>query len=176
MAFNYIRVKQIYLIFISCLLLSACGRSKKVDVSNIDVNVKIERFDHDLDEMRSKPMDMQAVDMFKKYGPFYADYIQRVMQYGSIGDTGYFKQLHEMFAGSGYRDLKHDVDSIYPGEMDKQNEELTDAFRRRSACPDQAATSSRRDDPRIKTLRPSVVRSGKSSHITTSSSATRVSS
>ena len=128
MVFNCIRVKQIYLIFLSCLLLTACGRSKKVDVRNIDVNVKIERFDHDLDQMRSKPMDVEAVALFKKYGPFYADYIQRIMQYGSISNTGYFKQLREMFAGDSYRDLKHDVDSVFPN-MDKTNEQVTDAFR-----------------------------------------------
>jgi len=128
MVFNYLKAKQIYLIFLSCLLFTACGRSKKVDVSNIDVNVKIERFDHDLDQMRTKPMDAQGVYMFKKYGPFYADYIERIVQYGSIGDTAYFKSLREMFNGQAYADLKHDVDSVYPN-MDKPNAEVTDAFR-----------------------------------------------
>ena len=61
MIFNSIRAKQIYLIFLTSVLLTACGRSKKVDVSNIDVNVKIERFDHDLDVMRTKPMKPQAL-------------------------------------------------------------------------------------------------------------------
>src|ERR1700760_2486593 len=56
MIFNPIKAKQIYLIFLTSLLLTACSRSKKVDVSNIDVSVKIERFDHDLDAMRTKPM------------------------------------------------------------------------------------------------------------------------
>ncbi|MDB5155475.1 MAG: gldB, partial [Mucilaginibacter sp.] len=56
MIFNSITAKQIYLIFLTSLLLTACGRSKKVDVSNIDINVIIERFDHDLDAMRSIPM------------------------------------------------------------------------------------------------------------------------
>lgn len=128
MIFNSIKAKQIYLIFLTSLLLTACGRSKKVDVSNIDINVKIERFDHDLDAMRTKPMDAQAISLFKKYGPFYPDYIERVMQYGSIRDTAYFKPLHEMFNGQAYADLKHDVDSVYPF-LDKQNEEVTDAFR-----------------------------------------------
>ena len=70
----------------------------------------------------------RAIYMFKKYGPFYPDYIERVLQYGSIRDTAYFKSLHEMFAGNGYTDLKHDVDSVYPN-LDKQNEAVTDAFR-----------------------------------------------
>ena len=108
MVFKHIKAKQIYLIFLTTLLLTACGRSKKVDVSNIDVSVNIQRFDHDLDEMRTKPVDAQAVALYKKYGPFYADYIERVMQYGSIGDTAYFKSLREMFSGNAYTDLKHE--------------------------------------------------------------------
>src|ERR1700761_8774788 len=128
MIFNPIKAKQIYLIFLTSLLLTACSRSKKVDVSNIDVSVKIERFDHDLDAMRTKPMMPQAIMMEKKYGVFYQDYIERVMQYGTVRDTAYFKTLREMFSGQAYNDLKHDVDSVYPN-MDKQNEEITDAFK-----------------------------------------------
>ncbi len=128
MIFNFIKAKQIYLIFLTSLLLTACGRSKKVDVSGIDVNVKIERFDHDFDDMRRKPMDAQAIFLLKKYGPFYPDYIERVMQYGAVRDTAYFKTLREVFNAGSYSDLKHDVDSVYPN-MDQANAQVTDAFR-----------------------------------------------
>jgi len=52
--------KQIYLIFFIGVLLTACTHNKKVDVSNISVDVTIERFDRDLDAMRTKPMAQQA--------------------------------------------------------------------------------------------------------------------
>src|SRR6201996_9831146 len=128
MIFNPIKAKQIYLIFLTSLLLTACGRSKKVDVSNIDLSVKIERFDHDLDAMRSKPILPQSTAMIKKYGVFYEDYMERIMRFGAVRDTAYFKTLRDMFDSQAYKDLKHDVDSIYPN-MDKQNEELTEAFK-----------------------------------------------
>lgn len=128
MILNPSRAIQIYLIFLTSLLLTACGHSKKIDVSNIDVNVKIERFDHDLDAMRSKPMLAQSTFMLKKYGIFYPDYIERVMRYGSVADTVYYKSLRDMFEGRGYTDLKHEVDSIYPN-LDKQDEEVTEAFK-----------------------------------------------
>jgi gliding motility-associated lipoprotein GldB len=124
------KIKQIYLIFIVSLLLTACGRSKKVDVSNIAIDVKIERFDHDFDNLRTKPMALQSVLLQKKYGPFYSDYVEQILQAGSIADTTYYGTLRQVFAGAAYNDLKHDVDSVYPGNMDKQNAELTDAFRR----------------------------------------------
>ncbi|MBK0380488.1 gliding motility lipoprotein GldB [Mucilaginibacter segetis] len=118
----------IYLSFLS-ILFAACNNHKKIDVSNIPVNVKIVRFDHDFDDMRKKPMDQQAVFLQKKYGVFYQDFIERILKLGSTQDTAYFSLLRQVFAGAAYNDLKHDVDSVYP-DMDKQNAELTDAFRR----------------------------------------------
>jgi gliding motility-associated lipoprotein GldB len=128
MIFNSIRAKQIYLIFLTSVLLTACGRSKKVDVSNIDVTVNIERFDHDLDVMRTKPMKEQALVMLKKYGIFYQDYMERVITAGTIRDTAYLKTVKDILASQAYKDLKHDVDSVYPN-MDKQNAEVADAFK-----------------------------------------------
>lgn len=129
------KAKQIYLIFLISLLLAACSHHKKVDVSNIPVKVTIERFDHDFDAMRTKPMAQQAAYLQKKYGIFYRDFIGLILQNNNINDTAYFKRLSEIFNTTQnnvrpYMDLKHDVDSVYPGNMDKQNEELTDAFRR----------------------------------------------
>ncbi|WP_426584304.1 gliding motility lipoprotein GldB [Mucilaginibacter sp. R-33] len=120
--------KQIYLIFSIGLILSSCTRNKKIDVSNINVNVKIERFDHDFDAMRNKPMAQQAAYLQKQYGSFYPDFIERILQVGSTKDTIYFKALHQVFAGKAYNDLKHDADAAFP-DMDKQNASLTEAFK-----------------------------------------------
>jgi len=128
MIFSSRKAIQIYLIFLTSVLLTACGRSKKIDVSNIDVKVKIERFDHDLDAMRTKPMLAQSTYMIKKYGIFYQDYMERIMQAGTVRDTAYFKTLRDVFSGQSYADLKHDVDSIYPN-LDKQEEEIAEAFK-----------------------------------------------
>lgn len=123
------KTKQIYLFFITCVLLSSCMHGKKVDVSNIPVNVKIERFDHDFNGMATKPMGSQSIYLQKKYGTFYQDFIERILQAGSIKDSAYFATLRRVFATKAYTDLKHEVDSVYPN-MDKQDAALTDAFRR----------------------------------------------
>lgn len=121
--------KQIYLIFIISVVLSSCKHGKKVDVSNIPVDVKIERFDHDLDDMHKKPMTEQALFMQRKYGPFYQDFMERILRMGSIKDTAYFANLRIVLANKDYHALKAEVDEVYPN-MDQQNEALTDAFRR----------------------------------------------
>jgi len=122
-------IKQIYLFFFIALLFSACGRHKKVDVSNIPVNINIQRFDHDVDEMRTKPMAAQAGVLKKRYGVFYQDFIEHILQIGSVNDTAYFATLRTILHSKDYLALKHEVDSVYP-DMNKQNAELTDAFRR----------------------------------------------
>jgi len=126
---HQIRVKQIYLFFSIALLFAACRGDKKVDVSNIPVNITISRFDHDFDGMRTKPMAAQAEFLKKKYGIFYQDFIERILQAGSVKDTAYFGVLRRVFSNKAYFDLKQEVDLVYPN-LDKQNDELTDAFRR----------------------------------------------
>jgi len=124
------KTKQIYLFFLISLSFSACVRNKKIDVSNIPVDVKIERFDKEFDVMETKPMATQATYLKKKYGAFYHDYIAMLLQDDDINtnDTAYFKLLRRVFATKDYNALKHDVDSVYP-EMNKEQAELTDALR-----------------------------------------------
>jgi len=124
------KTKQIYLIFLISLLLTACNRHKKIDVSNIPVNVNIERFDHDFDDMRTKPMAQQAAYLERKYGAFYPDFLKLILETDNVNtsDTTYFQTLRTILNGQPYKDLRHDVEAVYP-DMDKQNESLTDAFR-----------------------------------------------
>src|SRR3569833_1687011 len=110
-----VKPKQIYLIFLTTVILASCGRSKKVDVSIIDVNVTIERFDRDMKAMETKPIAPQAAFMQKKYGDFYTDFKERIIQVVSTRDTAYFRTLREIFAAGPYNEVKHEVDSIGPG-------------------------------------------------------------
>lgn len=123
--------KPFYFFLLAIALISACTNHKKIDVSNIPVDVKIERFDKEFDAMRTKPMGAQAAYLQRKYGVFYSDFIGLILQDRGIktSDTAYFKLLRQVFANQAYNDLKHDVDSVYKDGMDKQDEELTDAFR-----------------------------------------------
>jgi hypothetical protein len=63
----------------------ACNRNKKVDVSNIPVDVKIERFDQDFDlpcvqnRMDDKPHSCAA----KQIRRVLQDFIERIIKIGS---------------------------------------------------------------------------------------------
>ena len=123
------RKTQIYLFFFITLLFTSCSHSKKIDVSNIDVNIKIERFDKDFDALRTQPAAQVTASLQNKYGAFYNDFIQQILQAGTLNDTAYFGVIRQIVNAQPYKDLEHDVDSVYPN-LDKQNAELTDAFRR----------------------------------------------
>ncbi|OOQ58253.1 gliding motility lipoprotein GldB [Mucilaginibacter pedocola] len=127
MDFYSLKARLIYILSIG-LILSACNKHRKIDVSDIQVDVKIERFDHDFDSLRLKPMDEQAGVLYKKYGVFYTDFIERILKAGTSRDTLYYTKLRDIFADKSYGELKHDVDAAYPN-LDKQTEELTDAFK-----------------------------------------------
>lgn len=127
--FSEILKKQIYLFFLICILLVSCKRKDKVDVSGINLNVKIERFDHDFDGFQGSNFTIKAVQLQQHYDGFYTDFIEKILNAGSTKDTAYFSNLRKVFKDRSYFDLKHEVDSIYPN-LDKQEAELTDAFKR----------------------------------------------
>jgi gliding motility-associated lipoprotein GldB len=123
------KLKHFYPLFLILTLLAACKSGSKVDVSDIKLEVRIRRFDHDLNSLAKSPNTPQAFMLQKQYGGFYTDYMERILQVGTIADTAYFTGLREVYASKPYHDLKHEVDSVYPN-LNKQEEELTDAFKR----------------------------------------------
>ncbi|QQL50086.1 gliding motility lipoprotein GldB [Mucilaginibacter ginkgonis] len=129
MASTVLKGNQIYIFFTCLILLAACTGNNKVDVSNIPLTVSIERFDHDLNNLKQPPAEPKAQAMKQKYGLFYQDFIERILHAGSINSPAYLSKLNAILSTQAYIDLKHDVDSIYPN-LDKQNAELTDAFKR----------------------------------------------
>ncbi len=65
---------------------------------------------------------------------FYNDFINVIIPATNIKDTAYFSTLREIFntgqnGRQPYLDLKHEVDSVYPGNMEKQSLEIADAFK-----------------------------------------------
>lgn len=94
-------------------------------MSNIKLDIKIERFDKELYASRAKsPKEINAL-MFKKYSFFYDDYIHKM-----IGSPAYNDEeiLGTLFADEAYRDLTKDVDSVYPN-LKVQEEGLTETFK-----------------------------------------------
>lgn len=124
------KVKHFCALFLTAMLALSCRQDKKdIDLSSIKLEVHIERFDHDFDQLRTPPMQNKVAGLQSKYGPFYTDFVERIIEAGSVKDTAYFANIRSILNSKPYQDLKHEVDSVYPNLKD-QEEDLTDAFKR----------------------------------------------
>lgn len=123
---NYnVKQYQIYLFFICAITIFSCKQDKRPDVSAIKVAIKIQRFEHDLYQFRTKsPQEADAL-LEKKYGIFYRDFITRMV--GTPNLTG-IEVLENLYKGKAYPDLQHEVDSVYP-KLNQVEDELTQTFK-----------------------------------------------
>ena len=111
----YLR-RQIYLFFFISVLLMNCTNKKPIDVSNINLNLKIERFDQDIAKLNPQNITTEAPLLKKKYGVFYDDYMDKMLGVGPTADTAYYKQLRAVLMNASFTDLKQSVNTGF-GEI-----------------------------------------------------------
>jgi gliding motility-associated lipoprotein GldB len=117
------------LFFLISFVAFSCNQDKKVDVSHIKVNLTIQRFDHELSKIKINELALKLPELKKKYGAFYNDYFEKILNVGSTQDTQYYKLVRQILEGKAFQDLQHETDSIY-SNLDGQKPKLEDAFKR----------------------------------------------
>ena len=123
-----IHARQSYCFFLIIVLFS-CGRRERVDVSHIDVDITIERFDKALDSLRPDNMLQKNREWLDHYGFFYADYMRYMLEAGNPLDTAQLASvLTRVISTDDFKALKASVYETYPN-MAVQEAGLTDAFR-----------------------------------------------
>src|SRR5690606_1139002 len=118
---------QIYLFFLVCTAHLTCNNKKVEDVSHIDLNIIIERFDMDLDQAGIDTA--KHADLREKYTWFYRDYMSGMLAIGHPSDPEFYSQLQEVMKDPDYIALKESTARAFP-DLKKQETELTDAFKR----------------------------------------------
>ncbi|MCX6167636.1 MAG: gliding motility lipoprotein GldB [Sphingobacteriales bacterium] len=119
----------VFLLLGFSLCITSCSRSNEPDISNIKLNIKIERFDQSMEQLTAGNVAQVAPQLEKKYDWFYADYIQNMLSVGSMADTNYYQNVRTILGNPEYIALAKAVKSTYPN-LKKQEAELTDAFKR----------------------------------------------
>ena len=89
------------------------------------MSIKIQRFDHDLYQGKTKNPEETNHLLAKKYSAFYDDFI--VQMVGNSTTTG-VEVLENLYQGKAYADLNHEVDSVYPN-LNKTEKELNETFK-----------------------------------------------
>lgn len=115
---------QIYLIFLFAITFISCRQSNRPDVSNIQVNIKIERFDNELFVGKNQNVIDVDKQLSSKYGVFYDDFIHRILD-SKYSNT---ESLANLYHDHAYTDLSKEVDSVFPS-LKAQEEGLTETFK-----------------------------------------------
>jgi gliding motility-associated lipoprotein GldB len=120
-----VKLCQIYLIFLVVFNFFSCKQSTKPDVSQIKLNVKIERFDQDLYQGKANGLNQTDELLQKRYGTFYDDYVHRM-----VGNFNYSNQeiLSTLYKDKAYDDLSQETDSVFK-TLSSTEKDLTQAFK-----------------------------------------------
>lgn len=124
-------MKKIILFIAIGFLTFACGQktSRKADVSNIDVEIKISRFDKDFWALKnSKNLGADLDKLFKKYPKFAPIYFGGVVYFGQNRDT-ILSILPKFFADSVANHLYTDALNKF-SDVSRIERQLTEAFKR----------------------------------------------
>jgi len=116
---------RIYLFFVCTLTIFSCRQDQKPDVSHINLEIKIQRFDHDLAQQKNKNLAVVDQLLLKKYGDFYNDFTTRMVGNPSLSSL---QVLEGLYKGQAYADLNHEVDSVYPN-LNAIEKDLTQTFK-----------------------------------------------
>jgi gliding motility-associated lipoprotein GldB len=116
------------LFFLICLAALSCNSKKSVDISNIKLNIPIERFDQELSGLNSDSISEIAAVLRKKYTWFYDDYMEKMVGAGPTWDTVYYTNLRSILRNKDYLELSATVAQTFPS-LEKQQLELNQAFR-----------------------------------------------
>ena len=120
-----VKLPQIYLIFLCVLTFFSCKRDNRPDVSDINLDIKIKRFDRELFSGKDKDLAKTDLQLKKKYPVFYDDYVHRM-----VGDENYSgaEILSTLYKDQAYTDLNQEADSVFKN-MQPIEKDLTQAFK-----------------------------------------------
>lgn len=115
--------------FLICLVCCiSCKQENKVDVSHINIELTIKRFDQDLAKVNPNQLSTALPQLQKEYGAFYQDYFEKILNTGPTSDTAYYPVVKDILSGTPYQDLQKETQAVYPN-LDAQIPILTDAFK-----------------------------------------------
>lgn len=122
--------KNGFLLLVVVFALTACSPEKrKADISDSDVEVKIGRFDQDFWAMNRSDLPQALSDLNKLYPDVLPVYLERVVEFGKVGDAQTIQTLNHFFADTAVIRLYTDSEQKFQ-QVSSYETELTDAFRR----------------------------------------------
>ncbi len=122
-----VKIFSLALIF---LIVSSCKKGKyDIDVSNIDVNIKIKRFEKDLFKIDPSQIENNIPMLENKYNSFFQIFNYRIIKIGNSRSTEYPYLLRLFISDYTNFKLYERTQEVFPN-LDELDEGLTNCFKR----------------------------------------------
>lgn len=128
---NMMRPVQGTLIFITGIALLLCGcrhNSLEVDISGIDLKMKLERFDRDLFDMDQGAMNSSIDKLYRQYDDFFDVFNVHVISIGQASSRSYSSYLSMFINDPTNREVYDYTNEVFASTA-KIEDELSDGFR-----------------------------------------------
>ena len=118
-------MKRFYVITIFVLFIACKGAKNKPNVSDIKVDLRVERFEQLTFKIDTNNIAEGLADLRNAFPRFYPVFMRDILQVNPM-DTGSFTILRSFL--SGYRSINDSIQKKYPG-LDWLKDELTQGFK-----------------------------------------------
>jgi gliding motility-associated lipoprotein GldB len=122
---HYRNVNKSFLIVLLVFLFSCKSGPKKPDVSDVKLDVKIQRFEQDLFAVKQ---DSDLNLLRKRYAEVLSLYSNKVIGLGDSNDPNYLEYLNQFLSDSTMRQVADSVAKKFP-TLEKEEKELEKAFK-----------------------------------------------
>ena len=120
---------SIYIFVLIIILFSACKRNKfNVDVSDIEVNIEIKRFDKDFFSINPDSIYLEITRLQEEYGDFYELYNYEIISLGSPNERGYAQNMKKFTQYCETYNLSEKTNEIFSDDV-FLSEQFTEAFK-----------------------------------------------
>lgn len=124
---NLIRLFPIFLIF---FLFTNCKNDKfDIDVSNINQEIKVKRFENDLMKINSDNLDNDILNLEKEYGNFFQLFNSKIINIGGTNQKSYSEYIQKFISDEVINEIYNEVSKKY-NDFSKYEKELTESFKR----------------------------------------------
>lgn len=121
-------LKHLITLMVFSILFSCGNNPLDIDVSDVQVDLKVKRFDQDLFQYSNDISQENVKELNTKYGLFFEDFTASVINIGSAKNPNINYQLNSFTNDSYIKEIKVDVDNVY-ADFSPYKDELEDAFK-----------------------------------------------
>jgi hypothetical protein len=106
-------MKNLILVLLSAVLLFSCSNNEGPDVSGIQINLQLQRFEQDFFSIDTNNIMPSLEQLHRKYPVFLPDYLQNILGLPPVTDTSTMVLVAIRKFISDYRPIKDSADNIF---------------------------------------------------------------